>query len=128
MYASAALVAALRSQLPDLKHTHITIRPSEGAVAWIEWLESTYGKEALEIERNPALAHIACITWGAGNDLSYNVKRVKSYYSLQSLPSHTVLAYAKLNHYAQAFGCSIWCGKGNEALYQGKEWGVTRKV
>ena len=75
MRAAAALGASLRAQMPDTKHVVATIRPGEGAVAFVDFLESADGVEALGIECNPALQHLSLVLWGAGNDLYWTDRK-----------------------------------------------------
>ena len=119
--------------MPEVKHTMVSIRPGEGAAAFVVMLEKIYGKKALEISENPALRHSTLLIWGAGNDLVYktgskNNNRKDTYYTNQTLPASIRADYELLNKYAMAFGSSVWMGIGNEDLSHAKQWGPNKEI
>ena len=118
--ATSAFASAVHAQMPDVKHSFVSIRAGEGAAAFNNMLRSTYGKEALLIPDSPALRTPTLPIWGSGNDLCYrDATRRHKYYTNGKLSQHIREDYRVLEQCAMA-GSSVWMGIGNEFLSHAK--------
>ena len=104
-----AMLGLLKAEIPELSMATVSVQPDWGVVEMVQYLEDTFGVEALSIRNNPDLAHLTLIV-DIGLNCMRNAKDKKRFFP--SIPDHLRPLYEKLCgiylRVSQACGYGTW--------------------